>query len=244
MQPIAKDSLRSWVLGAACAGFVGVPCLGALFGEGEQTRRYDTAITPPDYAFAVWAPIFAGCLAATVAQCRSEGRDQEVSRRTGWPLAGAYAVNAAWSLAAQTGRFALTPVLLPVATTGAAVAYTRLQHVRSRTTAAAATSVGTGLLLGWTALASVVNIAASRADRSSPVAVRVSTAGLLAVCGVVAAVVGRSERGAVPVAAASGWGLATLAASEGKPGVVRTAAALGAASVALATAQRFLHRRR
>jgi hypothetical protein len=242
VEPFAGDRLRSWTLGAACAGFVGIPCLGALLGEGEQTRRYDTPITPPDYAFAVWAPIFAGCVASTIAQCRPGGRGQEVSRRTGWPLAGAYAVNAAWSLAAQNDRFALTPVLLPVATGGAAAAFHRLQPVRSSTAAARATAVSTGLLLGWTALASVVNIAASRPDRNSPRTVGASTAGLLAVCGLVAGVVARSERGALPLAAAAGWGLATTAATAGKPAGARAAAAFGAAGVLIAAGGRLLSR--
>jgi hypothetical protein len=94
---------------------VAVPTLGALLGEGEQTRRYDTVITPPDYAFAVWGPIFAGCVASTVGQCLPSGRSRPASRRAGWPLAGAYALNAAWSLAAQRDRFAVTPILLPLA---------------------------------------------------------------------------------------------------------------------------------
>jgi hypothetical protein len=160
MDRIAEDKLRSWALAAACAGFVGIPNVGALIGRGEQTRRYDTVITPPDYAFAVWAPIFAGCVASTIAQCRSGERDQPASRRTGWPLAGAYAINAAWSLAAQSGRFALTPALLPVATACAATAHVRLQRFGTPTPAAAVTSFSTALLLGWTALAGVVNLAA------------------------------------------------------------------------------------
>ncbi|MEU4428361.1 hypothetical protein AB0F81_47735, partial [Actinoplanes sp. NPDC024001] len=92
------DTKRTLALAGACTAFLAVPNLGALLGRGEQTDRYDTAITPPDYAFAVWAPIFAGCAASTLGQCLPAGRGDPVSRRTGWPLAGAYAVNAAWSL--------------------------------------------------------------------------------------------------------------------------------------------------
>src|SRR5688572_11219951 len=101
------DTVRTVALASSCVAFVAVPCLGALLGRGEQTQRYDTVITPPDYAFAVWAPIFAGCAASTVAQCLPGGRGDPMSRRTGWPLTGAYAVNAAWSLAAQADRFGL-----------------------------------------------------------------------------------------------------------------------------------------
>ena len=120
------DNFRSFALASSCAAFVAVPCLGALFGRGEQTERYDTVITPPDYAFAVRGPVFAGCVASTVAQCLPGGRGDPMSRRTGWPLAGAYAANTAWSIAAQSGRFALTPALLPVATAFAAAAHGRV----------------------------------------------------------------------------------------------------------------------
>jgi hypothetical protein len=232
---IAKDKLRSWALTAACAGFVAIPNVGALLGRGEQTRRYDTVITPPDYAFVVWAPIFAGCLASTVAQCRAGERIQPAARRTGWPLAGAYAVNAAWSLAAQSGRFALTPALLPVATACAATAHVRLQRTGTPTSGAVRTSFSTALLLGWTALASVVNIAAGAvlagAEKTSPRTVAVSTAGLLVASAVVSGGVARSDNGRLPLAAAAAWGLVTTAASSRRPLGVRAAAALGAAGV-------------
>ena len=121
------DASRTLALAGACASFVAVPNLGAILGQGEQTDAYDTAITPPAYAFVVWAPIFAGCVASTAGQCLPAGRNDPMSRRTGWPLAGAYALNAAWSLAAQTGRFAYTPYLLPAAAALAATAHVRLQ---------------------------------------------------------------------------------------------------------------------
>ena len=248
MDKTAKDNVRSGVLAAACTGFVAIPILGPLLGKGEQTRRYDTVITPPDYAFAVWAPIFAGCVASTVAQCLPGERHGTVSRRTGWPLAGAYAVNAGWSLAAQSDRFPWTPVLLPIATACAATAYARLQRLpatarypRSKSVptpsrAAAVTSVSTGLLLGWTVLASAVNIAAGAllagADQTSPRTVAVSAAGVLVVSGAVVSTIAASDRGWLPLAAASGWGLATTAATTGRPRRVRAAAALGAAGIA------------
>jgi hypothetical protein len=228
------DAQRSIALAGACVAFLAVPNLGALFGEGEQTDGYDTVITPPDYAFAVWAPIFAGCAVSTVAQCLPAGRADPVSRRTGWPLAGAYALNAAWSVAAQRGRFALTPYLLPVATALTAVAHARLQQAPARSRGVAVTPVSTGLLLGWTALASAVNIVAARAEVRTPVA----TAGLVAVSAVVSGAVAGSRRGGLPVALASGWGLVTLALSRRRPRGVRLAAALSAAAVGAAAVGR------
>lgn len=119
---MTSDRLRSVVLAASCAAFVAVPNIGALVGRGERTDRYDTVITPPPYAFAVWAPIFTACAADTVAQCTTAGRERASSRRTGWPLAAAYVANTAWSLAAQTDRFRYTPLLLLTATASAALA--------------------------------------------------------------------------------------------------------------------------
>lgn len=228
------DNKRSLALAAACAAFVTVPNLGAALGGGEHTDRYDTAITPPDYAFAIWAPIFAGCAASTIGQCLPAGRGDPTSRRTGWPLAGAYAMNTAWSLAAQTNRFALTPYLLPAAAALAAVAHVRLQQTPKAPGLLAVTPVSTGLLLGWTTLASAVNVAAARADRQSPKADAVATAGLLAVSALVAAAVWRTRRGRLPFALASGWGLGTLACMRTRRRGVRLAAAAGATAIGAA----------
>lgn len=228
------DRDRTLALAGSCAALIAVPNLGALLGRGEQTDRYDTAITPPDYAFAVWAPIFAGCAASTVGQCLPAGRTDPMSRRTGWPLAGAYAVNAAWSLAAQTGRFALTPYLLPAAAALAATAHIRLQSAPRATGLLAITPASTGLLLGWTTLASAVNIVAARADRTAPPVTAAATAGLIALSAGVAAVVARSRRGGRAIALATGWGLGTLAGMRSRPRFVRRAAALGAVAVAAA----------
>ncbi|MCY1139498.1 hypothetical protein OWR29_15985 [Actinoplanes sp. Pm04-4] len=246
------DNVRSFALASSCAAFVGVPCLGALFGRGEQTARYDTVITPPDYAFAVWGPIFAGCIASTVAQCLPAGRGDPMSRRTGWPLVGAYAVNTAWSLAAQSGRFEFTPGLLPVATAFAALAYGRAQsvppsarpgraqRVRSLSGPAALTPASTGLLLGWTALASTVNLAAGAVaagvGKNDSRLVAASTAAVLLASAAVAGGVARTQRGALPLALASMWGLATTALTRSRPKVVRWAAAAGSATIATAAA--------
>jgi hypothetical protein len=232
------DTKRSLALAGACAAFVAVPNLGALLGKGEQTERYDTAITPPDFAFAVWAPIFASCAASTLGQCLPAGRTDPVSRRTGWPLAGAYAMNAAWSLAAQTDRFAVTPYLLPTAAALAATAHIRLQPTPPASGLVTLTSASTGLLLGWTTLASAINIVAARTDRNTPRVVTAATAGLLATCASVATAVARSRRGRLPIALASGWGLGTLACARTRPRRVRVAAALGATAIAAAALAR------
>lgn len=237
------DAVRSVALGSACAAFVTVPLVGPLLGGGEQSRRYDTVITPPDYAFAIWAPIFASCVATTIHQCGPEGRSRPASRRTGWPLAGAYATNALWSVAAQT-NFALTPVALPVATGFAAVAHRRLQEPGD---GAGLAAVSTGLLFGWTSLASTVNLAAGAllagADRSSPRTVSISAGGLTVASCLVATVAALSRRGSASVAAASGWGLFSTALTSNRPRVVRFAALAGGLATTGAGAWRSVQRR-
>ncbi|MDG4833660.1 hypothetical protein O7627_30765 [Solwaraspora sp. WMMD1047] len=105
-----------------------MPTLGPLLaGTEEGAEAYDTEITPPDYAFAIWGPIFAASAANAIQQAIPANRVAATNRRSGWWLAGAYSANAAWSLAAQSGRFRWTPYLLPVATGLAAQAYRRQQ---------------------------------------------------------------------------------------------------------------------
>ncbi|MDG4823401.1 hypothetical protein O7635_16210 [Asanoa sp. WMMD1127] len=235
------DRLRSLALGGACAAFVTIPTVGPLLGRGEQTRRYDTVITPPDYAFVVWAPIFAGCALSTIGAVRPAGRSQPMSRRTGWALAGAYATNAAWSVAAQSDRFAATPFLLPVAAAFAARAHAGLQDLPAPTGWAAVTPASTGLLLGWTALASVVNVAAGArlagAPPTAPRTIAASTAGLVVAGATLAGAVAKSRRGRVPLATAAGWGLLTTALTSRRPTAVRLAAATAAAAIAAALAR-------
>ncbi|XVV17127.1 hypothetical protein ACQP2X_22940 [Actinoplanes sp. CA-131856] len=238
------DGPRSLALAGACTAFIAVPNLGALLGKGEQTARYDTAITPPDYAFVVWAPIFTACAASTVAQCRPSARPTAASRRTGWPLAAAYAVNTAWSLAAQSNRFALTPYLLPTAATLAAVAHLRLQRLPGAAGPTTITATSTGLLLGWTALASVINLVAARPTRNTPRTVSAATAALVATAAAVATAVTRSRRGGRAVALTSAWGLTTLAATRKRPTTVRAAAATGAAAIVAAAVTKTVGGRR
>lgn len=232
----ASDRARSLALGTAAAALVLVPTLGPLLvSEGEGTERYDTVITPPDYAFAIWAPIFAGCAANAAQHAAPRQAVSTTNRRSGWPLAGAYALNALWSVAAQSDRFRLTPAILPAAAGCAALAYRRLQD-DAPTGAARLAPASTGLLLGWTALASTVNLAAGAAlAGASPTGrgtIALSTAGVLGVAATVAATVARSRQGFLPLAGAATWGLATTALTPGRPRAVRLGTALGAALVA------------
>jgi hypothetical protein len=132
----------------------------------------------------------------------------------------------AWpsSVPAQSDRFGYTPVLLPAAGALTGVAYRRIQSVPSDKESIA--SASTGLLLGWTGLAATVNLSASTqllgADATSKPSVVASTLAVVGAAGTLAAVIGRSRRGYVPLAAASAWGLLTTAADARRTATARS----------------------
>jgi hypothetical protein len=98
----------------------------------------------------------------------------------------------------------------------------------------------TGLLLGWTSVASVVNVFAVRRIASRTAA----ASAVLGAAGAVTAAIATSRRGYVAVAAASGWALATSALNRERAGSIRAANALGATVIAAATAVKLRRDRR
>ncbi len=230
------DLLRCAALGASTAAMILVPTLGpVLAGTEEGAERYDTDITPPNYAFAIWAPIFVSNAVGTV-QHLSRPTDG-ANRRHGWWLAGAHAANAAWSLAAQSGRFRYTAAILPVAAGLAARAHRGLQPGGG-----GIAPHSTGLLLGWTGVASVVNAFAVRRHRGGRPGVTASA--VVGASVLLATLVATSRRGYVAVAAAGGWALVTNALNPARTRHSRLATALGAAVLATTAAVKVRHDRR
>lgn len=243
------DRVRSLAVTASAAALVLVPTLGPLLaGTEEGAAEYDTEITPPDYAFAIWAPIFVGTTANAVQHATHP--TAAVNRRTGWWLAGAYGANACWSLAAQSGRFRYTPYILPVATALAAVAYRSTQDAQDapQGTAERLAAHSTGLLLGWTGLASVINVFAVQRDgryastqRAGRSAARLAVAGA---AGALSAAVAASRHGYPSLAAAGIWGLATSAANPARTVATRRTSAAGAALITGTTVMKLWRVRR
>ncbi|GII79963.1 hypothetical protein Sru01_49450 [Sphaerisporangium rufum] len=224
-----------------------LPLAGPLLGlrpEPEVAGRHPTVITPPGPAFAVWGPIYAACGAAGVVQALPGQRSSELHRRTGWPLAGSYASNALWALIVQSGRWTPTPLVLATGVGFSAVAHRRLQSF-DPAGAQRLVPVGTGLLLGWTGVAAIVNAVsvATRVPPRSRPAVITAVSALLAGAGGLAGVVRTSRQGALPVAATAGWALGTVAAtSPSRP--ARAAAGAGLLAVIGALAANLRKRRR
>jgi hypothetical protein len=230
------------VLVAAVAQIVGSPLGAAVAGRsvGEVSDQARSLITPAGYAFTIWAVVFAGGLAWAVYQALPGQRDRAVHRRTGWPLAAAFAGNAVWEvLFPLVGDSApLVPaVLLAGIVAAAATGWARLQDLRLSGLPRLLPAAVTGLLLGWVTLASAAQVAtagvALGAPAQGPVAQAWSVFALAAVGTLAAAVVLVARVSGGPFAAAVVWGLVAIAV-DGGPTVVTVVAVLAAATVATA----------
>ena len=79
-----SDLARSIALGTTATPVVNVPTLGPLvLKTRENAERYDTAITLPGYAFAVWVPIFAGIVANAAQAALPSRSGLPENRKTG-----------------------------------------------------------------------------------------------------------------------------------------------------------------
>lgn len=230
----SDDVVRSGALVAGSIAQVVAPYLGTLAGLpsiDQVSREHPALITPPGPFFAVWGPIFAACGVAAVRQALPAHRGQAAARRTGWWLATAYAGNAAWEILSVAGPYGATPALLAGGiVTPTARAHSQLQVLEE---ASDAVVLATGLLLGWTSVATVVNLASAlRLDGRWRGSVVVSAAALVGTGVAMREVVRRSRRGGLAVAATSAWGLAGAAVGARSSMFVRAAGAVAAALVA------------
>jgi hypothetical protein len=206
-------------------------------------------ITPAGYAFTIWAVVFAGSLAWAGYQALPSQRGRALHRRTGWPLALAFAGNALWEVLFPligVSQPLVPAVLLFGIVTAAALAWSRVQDLRSEGLDRLLPTAVAGLLLGWVSVATAVNVA------SAGVALGASATGeqarlwavfaLVAVAVTVSALVLAAQTAAGPYALAVVWGLVAIAA-DGGPTVVTVSALAAAATVAVALGVRTVVRR-
>lgn len=230
--------LADAALAGSCAAFVLVPTVGQRLSEGEGYGEGPRSpLQPPGFAFGIWFPIFALAATDTVARLRDPRPDDEATR---WPLASAYAGNAVWALLAQTGRHRVTPVALTAAATSAAVAVRRLAGGGA---GRGTTSRTAGLLLGWTTLASAINVSAEArrdsADEDCTRATALDVASLTTAGAALGALLRDQPPGGAAATTAATWGVATTALTPSRPRLVRVVAgALGATLVGLAARRR------
>jgi hypothetical protein len=239
-RPTPADRFRTAAVCASAAAMILVPTLGPILaGTEEGAEEFDTEITPPAYAFTIWGPIFAAAAVNAVQHARNS--TAPLNRRTGWWLTGAHTANMLWSVAAQADRFRYTPFVLPIAAGLAAVAHRRAQAERPDG-AERLVANSSGLLFGWTAVASVVNaFAVQRRGRFATTTEPGRTSARLAVTGAAAAlsaIVTTSRYGFTSVGLAGTWALATSAANAERTPRTRQVSAAGAAAIAGATALR------
>ena len=237
-------------VGTAMAQIAGSPLGSAIAGRGvgDVSDSDRSLVTPAGWAFTIWGLVFAGSLAWAVYQALPGQRDREVHRRTGWPLAAAFAGNAVWEVVYPLGgawRY-VAQVLIFGITAAAAVAYARMQTVPvDGWLARLLPRTLTGLLLGWVTVAPVASVGntgvALGISPTTSAAQAWAVAALVVVAGLAAAVVLGSSIAAGPFAAAVVWGLLAIA-SAGVPRPVVVAAIGAAAVVAGALAGRALTR--
>lgn len=211
------------VVVAALAQVVGSPLGSALPGArsvAEVSETYATGITPAGYAFAIWGPVFAACLAWAAYQTLPSQLGNGVHRRAGWPLAVAFAANAGYELVLpQDGDGVLVAqALVVVAVASTALAVGRLQDLEPRGLDRVLPCATAALLLGWLSIATVVQVAVTGVYLGAPaeggLARGAGIVALLAAAAIVLDVTLRLRSTAGPFALAAGWGVLGVARED------------------------------
>lgn len=235
---------------AAVAQIVGSPLGTALAGRSVSAVSSENSnlVTPAGYAFSIWGIIFFGSLAWAIYALLPSQQHREIHRRTGWPLAAAFAGNAIWETIFPFGGALqiVANVLIFAITACSAIAFVRLQSFEATGIDRLLPGATTGLLLGWVTVAPVANVGSTGvylgAPGSGSTAEIWAVVALVAVAAIGARAVLWAKVAAGPFAVAVIWGVVAIAAA-GSPAPV-TYAALGAAAViAGALVGRTLHRR-
>lgn len=229
--------LADAALAGSCAAFVLLPTLGPLLSDGEgYGEGPQSPIAPPGYAFGIWFPIFALAATDTAARLREPRPDDGA---THWPLTAAYAGNTAWALLAQTNHYRPTPVALSAAAASSAVAVRRLA---ARGEGRGTTRWTAGLLLGWTTLASAINVTTEARrgglDEDGTRATPLDLAAQATAGAALVALLRDQPPGGVAATTSATWGLATTALTRSRPTVVRAVAATVAAGLVGLAARR------
>lgn len=213
------------------------PIGGLLAGVsvGEVSRQNPTPVVPAGYAFSIWGPIFALCLAYAVWQALPGVR---LPGGIGWFTAGAFLLNGVWEVVFPLRLFLPAQVVLVGSLLCAGAAYVGLRGIEGRAGRWLA-GLPVGLLFGWLAAATFVGLATTLAGLGATPGAVAGSALLLAAGVVVAAAAGLRRvpvQGRAACGAAGLWAFAAvIVGQQGSPAVV-AAAALAAVLVAAALA--------
>ena len=231
-----RDLVRQVAVTGAVVGNI----VSGVTQNFSDTEESPSLIVPAGYAFAIWGPVYAGSLAHVVDQARPARRDDPVMRRTGWPLAAAFAAPAVWiRLDARPLRQLAT---IAASGAGSALLYAAAQ-ARPDDPAPTADLDGwtirapVGLYTGWITVASLVGAteALRRAGLRTPPPEGLGwTLGGLTAAAAVAGTAGRRPLSPTyPTAVA--WGLAAVAVRAWTRRRVVSGAATTAAGAVLAS---------
>lgn len=150
------DLLRqvATVVGAVTQAVLPAVILPRLRGD----LRPPDVVQPAPWAFLIWLPVYAAAAAHAARQSRPALRTDPVLRDTGWPLAAAYLCIGGWAPLLQRRCYWAAQAALTGAAVSAGTARRRLDRtVKGGIPTSLALS--TGLLSGWGAAASGVNLA-------------------------------------------------------------------------------------
>ncbi|MFB0833677.1 hypothetical protein ACX8Z9_07820 [Arthrobacter halodurans] len=239
---VDRDVLRQATVVAA----VGGGFLVGVSGDYGNAAAGPSLVVPANYAFGIWAPIYAGLFSHAIYQALPSRRRDPLLRRTGWATACAVGLSGFW---VWTQDVPAVELALIGATAAAAVAaYLRADPVGEAEVASAGdrwlVRVPLGLFGGWITVATVAGggeaLIASGIGAPWPGAEAWSTATLLAAGGAAAGVawwrpVSRAY------AAAVAWGLAGVALrvlpQHPVPGAAALLAGVGVAVAGVAGAR-------
>ncbi|WP_214369233.1 hypothetical protein [Pseudonocardia sp. H11422] len=239
------DAVRAIVVAALAVVQVVVSGLGGNGAVGEPVgavaNSYPTPILAAGWTFSIWALIYAGFLGYAVFQLLPGQRGRAVHRRTGWWLAAAAVLNAAWILAFTARLIPLAQLLIIGLLVGLAVVFGRLSREPAATPLERAVfRVPVALYTGWVSLATVLGFAATGVWAGLPgegaLAVVAAVVVLLVAAGIVAWVVATGTS-VVGYAAAAVWALVGIMLND-RPEPVGVAAAVAVALVVAATVRR------
>jgi hypothetical protein len=143
----------------------------------EMYTAYPTAFSPAPYTFAVWAPIFLGCIALTVYQGLSVMRHDSRFQTLGWLVAVAFLLTAATAYT----PIGISNAVITALTIALALAYVTAARAEPQTTGFAwCVRIPIALFLGWCAVATILNGCQFAVSRGFPVG-PVSAAVLIAI---------------------------------------------------------------
>jgi|GEM_PF-230642 len=204
---------------------------------GEVSNKFFSAVTPADYAFAIWGLIYPTCLAYGVFQALPAQRSNPLLRRIGWWAAAAFLANTVWIPAFQLEQFWLSVLIIGVTMTSLMGVLRGFIETRRKLSRAE-----TGLALlplsvfaGWITAATILNVTVALkatgwgADLLSP-----SSWGVLValVVGALGSVVSLKSRGNWGYGLTLVWALLGIIVAQASSSV-GVAAACGVSMVAI-----------